>query len=137
MPSSNWPPPYRTMPAACARSTQSSSALRLPKRDGLMLRWRSANPSHSGPQTAATAAVTASTSSQEWMGASKLNRPSCPRSASRAGPSSAGSSSTASGERLAHQPVLHRVRRVVDGRPLVERLEVERAHAAGGGDLAA
>ena len=62
-----------------------------------MLSWRSANPSHSGPQTAATRAVTASTSSHEWMGASKLNRPSSPRSTSRAGPSSAGSSSTVPG----------------------------------------
>ena len=85
------------MPAACARPTQSSSALRLPKRDGLMFSWRSTNSSQSGPQTAATRAVTASTSSHEWMGASKLNRASCPRSASRAAPSSAGSSSTASG----------------------------------------
>src|SRR5512137_4239 len=108
------------MPSACARATQSSSARNDPKRDGLMLRKR-------GSVLRPARSATTSTSPHEWIGASKLKRSSSPSNAARAGPSSVG-------ERTCDRRVLEGVRCVVDGRALVERLEVEGADAARGGD---
>ena len=123
------------MPAACARPTQSSSALRLPKRDGLMLSWRSAKPSHSGPQTAATRSVIASTSCPGVDGRVEAEPALLPAQRLARGTLQRRVLEHRAGERLAHQPVLHRVRRIVHGRALVERLEVQSADAAGRGDL--